>query len=396
MTILMVYSPELAQSFLKSGDLGHLSKPKSVFYKIMKPFLGNSLLFHNGQLWRDRRKLFMRSMSFQNLRNYMSLLNKHSHHFVSELDNLFGDGQIHQINSAINSIFLAIITEIVTGSDISETNKAREFHENFQSWKNTMMCRLEKIWLHSDFLWNFNPQKLVHDEAVASIRKFSLERLLEHKKRREEKQVEIRNILDELIDAGATDEEIINEINTLLSGGHEMSAATVHMFLLLMTNYPHHQDACRNEIDRVFEDKEQTLNGNFTFEALSSLKYLERCLLETMRLLPPVFAFMRELKVEMKIEYNGNQVNVPVGTQVAIVPWAIHRNEDYWPNPETFNPDRFLPEECAKGTLTLIFHFQLDQGIVSSTDRLEDVPLLPRITITPERDYNFVMKRRAF
>ncbi|ODM88992.1 Cytochrome P450 4C1, partial [Orchesella cincta] len=361
-----------------------------------EPFLGNSLLFHNGQLWRDRRKLFMRM-------NW----------------NLFGDGQIHQINVAINNIFLAIITEIVTGSDISETNKAREFHENFQSWKKTMMCRLERIWLHSDILWGFHPQKQVHDEAVASIRKFSRERLLEHKQRREETRVEFRNILDELIDAGATDEEIINKINTLLSGGHEMSAATVHMFFLLMANYPHHQDACRNEIDRVFEDKEQILNGNLTFEALSSLKYLERCLLETMRLLPPVFAFMRELKVEMKIEYNGNQVDVPVGTQVAIVPWAIHRNEDYWPNPETFNPDRFLPEECAKRHAYAYLPFSagprncigLKLGMnemktvaahvlrnfqVSSTDRLEDVPLLPHITITPERDYNFVMKRQLF
>ncbi|ODM88140.1 Cytochrome P450 4C1 [Orchesella cincta] len=118
-------------------------------------------------------------------------------------------------------------------------------------------------------------------------------------------------------------------------------------------------------------------------------------------------------------EYNGNQVDVPVGTQVAIVPWAIHRNEDYWPNPETFNPDRFLPEECAKRHAYAYLPFSagprncigLKLGLnemktvaahvlrnfnVSSTDRFGGCSFVAHVTITPERDYNFVMKRRAF
>lgn len=37
---------------------------------------------------------------------------------------------------------------------------------------------------------------------------------------------------------------------------------------------------------------------------------------------------------------------VPAGTTVAISQFIVHRNPKYWPNPEKFDPDRFLPENC--------------------------------------------------
>jgi cytochrome P450 len=32
------------------------------------------------------------------------------------------------------------------------------------------------------------------------------------------------------------------------------------------------------------------------------------------------------------------------GTMVMIAPWAVHRHQALWPNPDVFDPDRFLPE----------------------------------------------------
>ncbi|CAL8127913.1 unnamed protein product [Orchesella dallaii] len=414
----MVFSAETAQSVLKSGDFGHICKPNSIFYNVMRPFLGNSLLLHEGQLWRDRRKIIMRCMSFHHLRTYTSLLNKHSKRIVNDLGDLFADGKSHRINTNISGLFVAIITEIVTGSDIEGAKGGAEFHHNFQKWKTCIIKRLEKIWLHPDILWKFSSHKIIHDQAVSNISAFSRQKLMEHKQRREEKSVKFRNTIDELIDSGQSDEEIVRELHTLLSGGHEMSATTMHLFLLLMATHQNYQDLCRKEIDAIFEDEEQSSNGSLKFEAINRLKYLEMCLMETMRLLPPVFAFMRQLKTGMDIEYEGKEIHVPPGTQVAIVPWAIHRNENYWSNPETFDPDRFLPEECAKrhshaylpfsagprncfgmklgmNEMKVVAAHVLRNFRVESTDRLEDIPLLPTVTVTPERDYNFVMRKRA-
>lgn len=40
-------------------------------------------------------------------------------------------------------------------------------------------------------------------------------------------------------------------------------------------------------------------------------------------------------------------VMVPKGTSTLIAPWAIHMNKDTYPDPEKFDPDRFLPENSV-------------------------------------------------
>ncbi|CAL8148598.1 unnamed protein product [Orchesella dallaii] len=429
---ILVYSAELAQSFLKSGDFGHVSKEGMPFYDIMRPFLGNGLLISEGEYWQKRRKILMRSMNFQSLRSYTKLLNKHSKRFVQSLEELFKDNEEHPINVQINSSFLAIITEILTGSDIQDMSQVAQYHHEFQTWKECLLTRIEKPWFLVDLLWKLHPRAKEHDNAIASMNSFAKQRIKEQRLRRvststpkEETRVEDNNseecrcTLDELMDAGVSDEEIVHEINTLLFGGHETTATTIHFFFFLMALHPQFQELCRKEIDSVFEDPSQlTIDGSsLTFEALGILKYVERCILETMRLLPVAFGFMRNLKTSLNIEYEGKQVEVPAGACVLIVPWVIHRNPEHYPDPERFEPDRFLPEECAKrhpyaylpfsagprnciglkfgmNEMKTVAAYVLRNFVLSTSDKLEDIVLLPNITLTPERDYNFYLKKR--
>ncbi|ODM87436.1 Cytochrome P450 6B1 [Orchesella cincta] len=72
------------------------------------------------------------------------------------------------------------------------------------------------------------------------------------------------------------------------------------------------------------------------------------------QVVPVAVAYMRRLKTSLRIDYEGKDVDVPPGTSIIIVPWVIHRNEEYFPNPEQFDPDRFLPEELQE-TQSLFF-----------------------------------------
>jgi len=38
---------------------------------------------------------------------------------------------------------------------------------------------------------------------------------------------------------------------------------------------------------------------------------------------------------------------VPKGTTTLIVPWSMHMNKNIYPDPDTFDPDRFLPENSV-------------------------------------------------
>ena len=44
--------------------------------------------------------------------------------------------------------------------------------------------------------------------------------------------------------------------------------------------------------------------------------------------------------------------HVPAGTRIFLNQFYLHRHEDYWPQPESFLPDRFLPTREAEVRMT--------------------------------------------
>ncbi|KAL0101837.1 hypothetical protein PUN28_019170 [Cardiocondyla obscurior] len=70
------------------------------------------------------------------------------------------------------------------------------------------------------------------------------------------------------------------------------------------------------------------------------MQYLERVIKETMRIFPPVPLVGRKVVNNIKL----GKVTLLQGTNVIVNIIKLHRNEKYWSNPLTFDPDRFLPE----------------------------------------------------
>ena len=84
---------------------------------------------------------------------------------------------------------------------------------------------------------------------------------------------------------------------------------------------------------------------------LSSCVYLRSCIDEAMRLNPPEPGIpWRE------ISPGGATIageHIPKGIEVAVCPYAIHHNPEYFPNPHIFDPDRFMPKQSPKIEPTL-------------------------------------------
>jgi cytochrome P450 len=135
-------------------------------------------------------------------------------------------------------------------------------------------------------------------------------------------------------DGGFLDDiQVRDEAMNLFLAGHETVANALCWACYLVTQHPMVYKRLRDEGDHV-------LGGRLaTFGDFPRLSYAQQIFNEAMRLYPPVYLLGRQ--TAHPLELGG--YHLPAGTLVAISPYAMHRRPDYFPNPESFDPDRFAP-----------------------------------------------------
>ncbi|KAH8238213.1 hypothetical protein KR032_001217 [Drosophila birchii] len=159
----------------------------------------------------------------------------------------------------------------------------------------------------------------------------------------EKKRLAFLDLMLESAQNGAliTDTEIKEQVDTIMFEGHDTTAAGSSFFLSLMGIHQGIQDRVLAELDTIFGDSQRPA----TFQDTLEMKYLERCLMETLRMYPPVPLIARELQEDLKLN-SGNYV-IPRGATVTVATVLLHRNPKVYANPNVFDPDNFLPERQA-------------------------------------------------
>lgn len=137
--------------------------------------------------------------------------------------------------------------------------------------------------------------------------------------------------------------------------------------------------------------------------------------MESLRLFPPVPMFARRLGTSLKLHKDKT---IKAGRVVALMPWILHRNPKIYPNPDKFDPDRFLPENsrsrpnysyipfsagrrnCIAWKLSQIqvkttLAWILRKFELSTKDKLEDFVMHFAVRIIPERNFNIEFKKRC-
>ncbi|KAL6420612.1 hypothetical protein ACFW04_014644 [Cataglyphis niger] len=133
-----------------------------------------------------------------------------------------------------------------------------------------------------------------------------------------------------------SDLDIREEVDTFMFEGHDTTSMSMTFALLLLAEHKEIQERVRVEIDSAMQEN----GGKLTMKLLQNLSYLERCLKEALRLYPSVFSILRNIKEDVKL----HSYDIPAGTMIYLNIYAVHRDPNFWPNPEVFDPDRFLPE----------------------------------------------------
>ncbi|RXG71172.1 cytochrome P450 4c3 [Armadillidium vulgare] len=150
------------------------------------------------------------------------------------------------------------------------------------------------------------------------------------------------DLLIEYLEEGETltEEDIREEVETFMFEGHDTTASGTTWTVYLLGQHPEIQEKVYEELESIFGKSERLS----TSEDIRDMNYLECCIKESLRLLPPVPLFVRNLTEDLTID----GYIVPRGTDVAIFTYNLHRDPKHFPDPLKFQPERFFPEISAK------------------------------------------------
>ncbi|XP_050716925.1 cytochrome P450 3A41-like isoform X2 [Eriocheir sinensis] len=125
-----------------------------------------------------------------------------------------------------------------------------------------------------------------------------------------------------------------------ITAGYETTASLLAFSSFLLAKNKDQQDRLRDEVRQMVAE-----HGGVTYQGLMESKLLEACLQETLRIYPP--AAVTERCCTKTYTLPGTDLTLKPGNIVEVPIWSLHHDSRYWPDPEAFIPDRFLPENKA-------------------------------------------------
>ncbi|XP_033324485.2 cytochrome P450 4g15 [Megalopta genalis] len=389
--VVAIYHPRDVEVILSSTV--HINKAPE--YRFFKPWLGDGLLISSGEKWRTHRKIIAPTFHLNVLKSFVPLFYENSKDLVIRLRDIVG--KEFDCHDYMASVTVDILLETAMGLRESEKQKSGyEYAVAVMNMCDIIHRRQYNANLRFDTLFNLSKfseiQKeqlgIIHNLTSTVIRKkkeaaykkvcseiedttksnqnANLNEIKQEdksggiKKEETTKLHYVRDDLDEIDEndvgekkryafldllleirktgAPLTDQEIKEEVDTIMFEGHDTTAAGSSFVLCVLGIHQDVQQRVYEELNQIFQGS----NRPCTFQDTLEMKYLERVILETLRLFPPVPAIARLLKEDVKIVTN-NYV-LPKGCTVLIPQFLIHRLEEFYPNPDEFNPDNFLPE----------------------------------------------------
>ncbi len=326
--IYLVNHPDFIRPVL-SQDYRHFSK-RIVDYRVLKGSMGNGLVTSDGPHWVRQRGLIQPFFGNRRVNGFDERINALTSSLMDEWDGRVG-GEAFRVEREMSRLTLGIVGATLFGSDLD-----RDAGEVADILERVNLYPLETRALLTLFSWIPTPHNLKWRRAVSRLDRI-VYRLIEARRRR---GVGDDDLLDCLIRAhdeeggeGIDERQVRDEVVTLMLAGHETSANALAWTLYLLGTHPDVEET-------LTETLTAALNGApATAGDLPRLPYLKQVVQESMRIYPPVWGYSR--RVEAEERFNGYLL--PANAYVTVVPYALHRHPEFWPDPERFDPERFRP-----------------------------------------------------
>ena len=337
----MVSSPELMRELLvtKSScfDKG------GPFFKQSKPLLGNGLVGADREQQRRVRPLVQPAFHHSRLARYAEVIAE----VTAEISDGWRDGQTVDLDRELNAATMDALTRSMF-SAISDSSTAAEVRESMQVIVAGVGRRafIPVSWVHKLPL----PVKLREDAAMRKLFQLVDEVIGQYRS----SGVDHGDLMSMMLLAkdsetgeSLSDEQLHDEVRSMMVAGTETSATMMMWICYALHRFPDVRARLEEELDLVLAGR------RIDYEDVPKLEYTGRVIQEALRMYPVAWLLTRYATQD--VELDGHLI--PQGADVMFSPYALHHDPANYPDPEVFDPDRWLPDRVKSVPRTAFLPF---------------------------------------
>jgi cytochrome P450 len=356
-------------------------------------FFGNGLLFSNGEYWLKQRRPIQPAFHRSKIKGLFGNIQQTINDYLVD----FPMGQNVDIYPIMHDLSFRVLIKSLFEIELSKEVMA-ELNQIFEELSSFLMkdvnMPIRKLF------YPFTGEEKKHIKKGQRLREIILNIINERK----DSSGEFYDILDMLIhskyeDTGEsmTEEQLVDEVQILISAGHETTGNTLSWLLHNLAFNPEKQQKLIDSIDHS------------TIDEVIQNDYLKACINESMRLFSTSWTSERVAMVDDTFE----DYSYPEGTVVVPFFFGVHRDKDLWEDALAFKPERFIEDEklakskkffpfgagprmCIGNSFALaeISYFLFSFFKSYTIEKTESVPeLMPLLTLRPSEVVLKVKKR---
>lgn len=298
----------------------HRNYTKGTGIDRVRLLLGDGLIASEGEFWRRQRRMLQPAFHRRAVECFAGIVHEENVALSRDWLAAADAGRPVNVTQSASRLALRVILRALFGDDLARLVPDLD--------RNPFVEILQAPRRDTRFAWEF--RRLARDvRAVVASRRYRI-------------GVAGGDLLQQIMDArtadsgeAMSDDEVLDEVLTLVVAGHETTASTINWTWWLLARHPEVADRVRAEQDAVGE-----LRGA-SYCSLESMPYTRQVLAESMRLYPAGWLLTRRSIGPDRI--GGHEL--PPGTDIFISPYLVHRHPAHWARPEAFDPAHFDPAQ---------------------------------------------------
>ena len=317
----------------------HRNYLKGYGVQALKPTLGEGLLTSEDEFHKRQRRLVQPAFHRQRIEAYAEIMTR----YADEQMQGWRDGQEIDLHDEMMRLTMVIVARCLFDADVrrdaAHLGKAiSDLIEQFD---------FNRIGPIGQFINRFDRKLIREREQRLRVLDELLYDLIRARRAEGKDHGDLLSMILNAQDSeagadeakGMTDKQARDELITLFIAGHETTAIALTFTFYLLAQNQEVETKLLAELDSVLGAPGTEAARLPTEEELARLPYARQVFAEAMRLYPPAFAVARTARGEDVIR--GYRIRK--GDSMIASQWVTHRDPQWWPDPERFDPERFTP-----------------------------------------------------